>query len=62
MVTSRRETFYKVQYKRSNEFKHKNNIVYSGKCPNIICKNDYVGETDIKNIDHNKRDKRSHLL
>ena len=37
-----------------------------GKCPNPNCKDDYIGETDKRVIErvtnHNKRDKKSHML
>ena len=56
----------KFNIKDQTKFHHKNNIVYYGKCPNENCKDDYVGETDRRSIeriiDHNKRDKKSHLL
>ena len=56
----------KLDLKDRTKFQHKNNIVYYGKCLNINYKNDYVGETDRRSlekiIDHNKRDKKSHLL
>ena len=45
---------------------HRNNVVYFSCCPNATCNNAYVGEADrrIKEriMDHNKRDKSSHLL
>ena len=50
------------------DFQHQNNVVYYGKCPNPNCKDDYIGETDRRVIvigrvtDHNKRDKKSHML
>ena len=48
------------------DFQHQNNVVYYGKCPNPNCKDDYIGETDRRLIerviDHNKRDKKSHML
>ena len=47
-------------------FQHQNNVVYYGKCPNPNCKDDYIGETDKRVtervIDHNKQDKKSHML
>lgn len=40
--------------------------MYYGECPNINCKNDYVGETGRRSIkriiDYNKRDKKLFLL
>ena len=48
------------------EFYHQSNLVYHGKCLNKTCTEDYIPETDcrIKKriIDHNKRDKNSHIL
>ena len=56
----------KLNLKDRRKFQHKSNMVYYGKCLNINYKNDYVGETDRRSlekiIDHNKRDKKSHLL
>ena len=56
----------KFAVKNKIDFQHKNNIVYYGKCPNPNCKDDYIGETDRRVIerviDHNKRDKKSHML
>ena len=47
-------------------FQHQNNVVYYGKFPNPNCKDDYIGETDRRVIerviDHNKREKKSHML
>ena len=47
-------------------FEHRNNMVYFSHCPNVTCNKTFVGETDRKIkeciMDHNKRDKRSHLL
>ena len=48
------------------DFQHQNNVANYGKCPNPNCKDDYIGETDRRVIerviDHNKRDKKSHML
>ena len=48
------------------KFEHRHNIAYFSCCPNVTCNKTHVGETDrrIKEriIDHNKRDKSSHLL
>ena len=56
----------KFKVKDKTEFYHQSNLVYYGKCPNQTCTEDYIGETDrrIKEriIDHNKRDKNSHIL
>ena len=52
--------------KDRTKFEHRHNIVYFSCCPNATCNDTYVGETDrrIKEriMDHNKRDKSSHLL
>ena len=56
----------KFNVKDKTEFYHQSNLLYYGKCPNQTCTEDYIGETDrrIKEriIDHNKRDKNSHIL
>ena len=56
----------KFNVKDKTEFFHQSNLVYCGKCPNQTCTEDYIEETDrrIKEsiIDHNKRDKNSHIL
>ena len=56
----------KFNIKDQTKIQLQNNMVYYGKCPNINCKNDCVGETGRRSIeriiDHNKRDKKSHLL
>ena len=48
------------------DFQHQNIVVYYGKCPNPNRKDEYIGETDRRVIervmDHNKRDKMSHML
>ena len=48
------------------KFKHRHNTVYFSRCPNVTCNETYAGETDrrIKEriMDHNKREKSSHLL
>ena len=48
------------------KFEHRHNLVYFSHCPNVTCNETHVGETDrrIKEciMDHNKRDKSSHLL
>ena len=55
----------KFNVKDKTEY-HQSNLVYYGKCPNQTCTEDYMGETDRKIqeriIDHNKRDKNSHIL
>ena len=56
----------KSQRKYKTRFNQQKNLVYYSKCPNKTCNEDYVGETDRRNeeriMDHNKRDKNSHLL
>ena len=52
--------------KNKIDFQHQNNVVYYGKCPNPNCKDDYKDETERRvierELDHNKRDKKSHML
>ena len=57
----------KFNVKEKTEFYYdKSNLVFYGKCPNQTCTDDYIGETDRRFkeiiIDHNKRDKTSHIL
>ena len=56
----------KFPLKDKIDFQHQDNVVYYGKCPNPNCKDDYRGETDRRIIDrvidHNKLDKKSHML
>ena len=56
----------KFQLKDRTKFRQQNNLVYYSNCPDKTCNEDYVGETDSRIeeriIDHNKRDKNSHLL
>ena len=56
----------KFQLKDKTKFHQQNNLVYYSKCLDKTCNEDYVGETDSRTeeriIDHNKRDKNSHLL
>ena len=62
----RNKTFNTISCGRQNKFEHRHNIVYFSRCPNVTYNETYVGETDrrIKELimDHNKRDKSSHLL
>ena len=55
-----------LQLKDKTKLHQQNNPVYYSKCPDKTCTEDYVGKTDRrieeKIIDHNKRDKNSHLL
>ena len=48
------------------KFEHRRNIVHFSRCPNVSCNETYVGETDRRIteriMDHNNRDKSSHLL
>ena len=52
--------------KDKTKFKHQHNITYFSKCPEIDCKETYIGETDRRIqeriIDHNNRDKKTYLL
>ena len=52
--------------KYNTEFYHQSNLVYNGKVLIQTCTEEYIRETDrrIKEriIDHNKRDKNSHIL
>ena len=45
---------------------HLHNVVYHAKCPNKKCESEYTGETRCRTqkrvIQHNKKDKKSHLL
>ena len=45
--------------------KYKNDLVYKCTCPKIDCNKSYIGETERRFaeriIDHNKRDKKSHI-
>ena len=56
----------KFKFKDKTDLYHESDLFYYGKCPNQTCAEDYIGETDrrIKEtiIDHNKRDKNSHIL
>ena len=56
----------KFQLNDKTKFNHQNNLVYYRKCPDKTCNEDYVSETDRRMeeriMDHNKRDKNSHLL
>ena len=62
----RHKAFNTISCKRWTKFEHRHSIVYFSRCPNVTCNETYVGETyrRIKEriIDHNKRDKCSHLL
>ena len=46
--------------------RHQHNVVYYAECPNKKCNLRYIGETkrrlEVRVLDHNKRDKKSHLL
>ena len=56
----------KYQLKNKTKFNHQNNLVYYSKCLDKTCNKDYVAEKDRRIeeriMDHNKRDKNSHLL
>ena len=52
--------------KDKTENRHQHNVVYYAECPNKKCNSRYIGETkrrlEVRTVDHNKRDKKSHLL
>ena len=54
------------QIKDTDNFEHKHDLVYHGKCPAKKCNDNYVGETgrhiSERIMDHNGRDVNSHLL
>ena len=54
------------QLKDLTKFHQQNNLIYYSKFPDKTCDKDYVGEKDRGTegniLDHNKRDKNSHLL
>ena len=56
----------KFQIKDKTDPKHVHDLIYYAKCPEEFCNDDYLGETDRRiferTIDHNGRDKKSHLL
>ena len=56
----------KFQLKDKTKFHQQNSLVYYSRCLDETCNEDYVGETnkriEERIIDHNKRDKNSHLL
>ena len=56
----------KFQQKDKTKFYQQNNHIYYYRCPDKTRNEDYVGETNRRIeetiIDHNKRDKNSHLL
>ena len=56
----------KFMVKDKTPFEHQNNLVYLSTCPHNDCTETYIGETNRRIveriIDHNKRDKNSHVL
>ena len=56
----------KFKVKDETQAEHQHNIVYHATCANKKCNSNYIGETGrrmvVRAIDHNKRDKKSHLL
>ena len=56
----------KFKVKDKTQPQHQHNIVYHATCANKKCKSNYIGETGrrllVRTTDHNKRDKKSHLL
>ena len=56
----------KFTVKDKIDLKHLHNVVYHTKCPNKKCKSEYVGQTKCRvgkrTIEHNRTDKKSHVL
>jgi len=56
----------KFRVKDETQPRHQHNIVYHATCANKKCNSNYIGETGrrlvVRATDHNKRDKKSHLL
>ena len=56
----------KFKLKDKTKFYQQNNLIYYSKWPDKTCNENYIGETDRRIeeriINHNKRDKNSHLL
>ena len=56
----------KFTVKDKTKMEHQHNVTYYTTCGNTQCESDYVGETGrrilVRTIEHNKRDKKSHLL
>ena len=52
--------------KDQTKFEHQHDIVYYGKCPEVDCTDNYIGEASRRVseriIDHNGRDRKSHLF
>ena len=52
--------------KVQTKFEHQHNIVYHGKCPEVDCIDSYIDEASRRVferiIDHNGRDRKSHLF
>ena len=52
--------------KDRTKFEHQDNIVYHDKCPKVDCRDNYIGEASRRIfgriIDHNGRDRNSHLF
>ena len=52
--------------KDKTKLEHKHNVVYMAECPKEGCSEKYIGETEKRIIerilDHNNRDKKSHVL
>ena len=52
--------------KDQTKFEHQHDIVYYGKCPEVDCTDNYIGEVSRRVseriIDHNGRDRKSHLF
>ena len=56
----------KFQIKDETKEQHKHGFVYYSKCPELTCKEDYLGETGERIIERSAdncgKDKQSHLL
>ena len=57
-------TYFNI--KNRTKFEHQDNIVYHGKCPEVDCRDSYIGEASRRVfgriIDPNGRDRKSHLF
>ena len=55
-----------LNIKDRTKFEHQDNIIYQGKCPEGDCRDNYIGEASRRVfgriIDHNGRDRKSHLF
>ena len=55
-----------LNIKDQTKFEQRHDIVYHGKCPEVDCTDNYIGEASRRVceriIDHNGRDRKSHLF